>query len=65
MLLLDRYKHGGAIVKTLASGAVGAILTTCDGIFFGVQLTQGRIAGVVTVLIASYLYFEVALKLKM
>jgi len=56
------YKYGGAIVKTLATGAQAALLTVADGLFFGVALGPGRLAGAVTVFMASHLYFTVALK---
>mmetsp|Transcript_13971 Transcript_13971/g.15914 ORF Transcript_13971/g.15914 Transcript_13971/m.15914 type:complete len:181 (+) Transcript_13971:99-641(+) len=58
------YKYGGAVVKTLATGAQAALLTIADGMFFGVPLGPGRISGAVTVFVASHLYFTVALKEK-
>mmetsp|Transcript_36435 Transcript_36435/g.91704 ORF Transcript_36435/g.91704 Transcript_36435/m.91704 type:complete len:796 (-) Transcript_36435:526-2913(-) len=55
------YKHGGAIVKTLASSVQAAGLCILDVVLFGVKWTAGTIGGTVTVLIASYLYLTVAL----
>eukprot|EP00462_Mataza_sp_D1_P000931 CAMPEP_0175089234 /NCGR_PEP_ID=MMETSP0086_2-20121207/680_1 /TAXON_ID=136419 /ORGANISM="Unknown Unknown, Strain D1" /LENGTH=399 /DNA_ID=CAMNT_0016361735 /DNA_START=46 /DNA_END=1245 /DNA_ORIENTATION=+ len=57
------YKYGGAIVKTLAAGVQAAILSVIDTVFFGLPSTFGSVAGTVTVLATSYLYFSVALKL--
>jgi len=36
------YKYGGAVVKTLATGAQAALLTIADGMFFGVPLGPGK-----------------------
>lgn len=57
------YKYGGAIVKTLAAGVQAAILSVIDAVFFGLPATYGSVAGTVTVLATSYLYFTVALAL--
>lgn len=57
------YKYGGAIVKTLAAGVQAAILSVVDSVFFGFPATFGSVAGTVTVLATSYLYFTVALSL--
>ncbi len=59
------YKYGGAIVKTLAAAAQSAVLLVLDGVLFSVPWTSSSIAGAIVVLVSSYLYFSVAIPLKL
>ena len=57
------YKYGGAVVKTLATCANAALLTVVDIVLFGAKLVPAQAGGAAVVVVASYLYFKVALNM--
>ena len=57
------YKYADAIVKNFANSAVMAILVIASAYFFGAATTIHSWLGVAGVLVTTYAYMNVALKM--
>ena len=57
------YKYADAIIKNFANSAVMAILVVVSAYFFGAPMTVHSCLGVAGVLVTTYCYMNIALKL--